>query len=249
MFKPRNLIIFSCIAISLFCLIAFSILKRSEKEPVTVYKTTTYSPKAKVQDSNSLNTSTEAETDSATVNEDLPLLEDENENEINTEPVDFSNLLSDELGFSDDIENTEAFTDDEDYGSSPFGYGKYPSIPSDYPYTPIWTRSEKSKQHYTDGDPEEERILELMSRVRIKLWEMGEKNIKGIAYSDGLIYPNYPNTVYADIDESEDGGSVGVIGSQLSDEDMDLLMLGISPPGITVLDMSEGIEPISFLGL
>ena len=147
----------------------------------------------------------------------------------------------------DDFVSAEAPA--EDMPVSPFGYGKYPEIPLDYPYTPIWTRSEESKQHYTDGDSEEERILELMSRVRIKLWQMGEKNIKGIAYSDGMVYPNYPNTVYVDIEQLENGASVGVIGSQLSDEDIDLLRDGISPPGITVLDMSEGIEPISFLGL
>ena len=70
-----------------------------------------------------------------------------------------------------------------------------------------------------------------------------------MASSGGRVYLNFPNIVYAEITEFNDFTSVDVIGTAISEEEIIDIDKGINPRGITILDMSEGIEPISFLDL
>ena len=217
---------------------------RTPPATVKIYKTTTPAPKTEVRKEVPSNFNTETDTGAVPAN-DVP---NDSEAAIHRAPVDASKSFLGEPN-ARGLDASEVSEDKVDYGSSPFGYGTYPEIPTDYPHTPIWTRSAQARAHYSRGNPEEERILELMSRVRLKLWEMGERHVKGVAYANGLMYPTQPDTVYVDIQDFKDGGSISAIGSPISEEDMDLISIGLSPPGITVLDMSEGIEPISFLGL
>ena len=88
-----------------------------------------------------------------------------------------------------------------------------------------------------------------MDRVAIKVWKSGRKDFKGMASSRGRVYLNFPNIAYAEITESNDFTSVDVIGTAISEEEIIDIGKGINPRGITVLDMFEGIEPISFLDL
>ena len=194
-------------------------------------------------------------------------------NTVDTNTVDFEQmetpLETDDSQVSDDtdvsavdeasegLDMADAFLPDdfvsgeeiaEDVPVSPFGYGPYPEVPADYPWKPIWTLSDEDRAHYSQAHPDGERGIELMQRVGIKLWQMGQ-NFTGIAYSNGRIYPNFPDTVYVDVQQTETGTSIAVTGSFISQEDMELIKNGDTPPGITVLDMSEGIEPMSFLGL
>lgn len=223
----------------------FLMSHQTPPETVVTYKAVEFSPKTETHTPSASHPNSDVEMgaiDNAAI--DAPNTDDaiaSTETEMFLDELFFGEILDETVS-----ENTET---EEIVAVSPFGYGPYPEIPADYPHTPIWTRSAEARKHYSDSNPENERIIELMSRVRLKLWEMGERHVKGLAYANGLIYPNRPDTVYVDIEHFKDGGSVSVIGSPISEEDMDLFLLGISPPGITVLDMSEGIEPISFLGL
>ena len=164
-------------------------------------------------------------------------------------PIDVFQLLFQETDVAENLGESEVSADENAYGVSPFGYGKYPSIPADYPWNPIWTHSDEKRKGYSDNDPEFERGLELMDRVAIKVWKSGRKDFKGMASSNGRVYLNFPNIVYAKITESNGFTSVDVIGTAISEEEIIDIGKGINPRGITVLDMSEGIEPISFLGL
>lgn len=149
--------------------------------------------------------------------------------------------------FIEKIDKSSVF--DGDNGFSPFGYGEYPDIPFDYPRTPIWVHSDELRKHYSGNSSEMERSLELIDRVCIKMWEMGYTDFRGATFSDGKVYLTFPNTVYVKRVESETGVSIETIGSGVSGTDIEILMQGKSPAGLTVLDMSEGIDPISFLGL
>ncbi len=164
-------------------------------------------------------------------------------------PIDVFQLLFQETDVAENIGESEVSADENAYGVSPFGYGEYPNIPIDYPWTPIWALSDEDRLHYSNNDSELQRKLELMSRVGIKVWESDRKDFRGIGFSNGRVYLNFPDTVYVSVHESENGTFIDVAGSPISQEDIDDISLGLTPPGIHIIDMSEGIEPISFLGL
>ena len=179
---------------------------RTPPATLTIYKTTTPAPKTEVRKEVPSNFNTETDTGAVPGNN----LSNDSQAALHRAPVDVSKPSfgeSDTSGF----DASEVSEDKVDYGSSPFGYGTYPEIPTDYPYTPIWTRSAQARAHYSRGTPENERILELMGRVRIKLWEMGDRNIKGMSHANGLIYPTRPDTVYVDIEDFKDGGSISLL--------------------------------------
>ncbi len=66
---------------------------------------------------------------------------------------------------------------------SPYGFGPYPEIPADCPYPIEWNFPGSDAEH------------ELMQRVAIKLWTQGIETM-GAEMEDGLVYPNYIDTVY-----------------------------------------------------
>ena len=93
-----------------------------------------------------------------------------------------------------------------------------------------------------------------MARVRLKLWKQGIRDIKGMNYSDGRIYINRPGTVYVGVDEVvEENGDIDrstvIMGNAISEEELKQIREGKTLPGLHVLDISEGIEPYSFLNL
>ncbi len=136
---------------------------------------------------------------------------------------------------------------------SPFGFGPYPEVPEGMlnsikqPYKPIW----KDTNWPNIGLPE---MAELLSRVAIKAWKEGlHRDWIGIGSSNGIIYFNYPKTVYVWYGEKEnDDGSITryfirAKGMSLSLEQM---RKGIVPPGVRVLDgEKEGIDPYEYLDL
>ena len=247
----KRVLFVAALGVVIFLIGGFAFLQNNRpKAPIIIYKTTLPS-KTEVNVENPDNPQTQNFGSGFVEDTDAPTTDDPHAENSAAEDRDVLSENDTDLTALTDggFDASEVSEDKVDYGSSPFGYGTYPEIPTDYPYTPIWTRSAQARAHYSRGNLEDERILELMSRVRLKLWEMGERHVKGVAYANGLIYPTQPDTVYVDIQDFKDGGSISAIGSPISEEDMDLISIGLSPPGITVLDMSEGIEPISFLGL
>lgn len=124
---------------------------------------------------------------------------------------------------------------------SKFGLGPFPERPSDY-----------DKKSTSGGFLNIEH--ELMGRVRVKLWTQGIRDIKGMCYAgNGRIYLNRPDTVYIDFKEVEESDgisrSIDIYGNPISDEDFAEIRQGKTPQGLIVLDITDGIEPYSFLGL
>ena len=135
-----------------------------------------------------------------------------------------------------------------------FGFGPYPEVPSDFPHSDIWDSVEREAAR----DPEMAENLELLARVRIKLWNDGKPTLgASIDPSSGLVYPNYPNTVYVEWAEfvREDGGVERYAGRMRgapwpSEFNEDYFAKGLIPPGITVIEYSAGgIAPHQFLNL
>ena len=128
----------------------------------------------------------------------------------------------------------------KDVPVSPFGLGPYPEVPADYPIPPdkfewdFWGETLKG---------------ELMSRVRIKLWNQGIRS-DGASFRNGKVYPNILGTVYVEWDGDRISG---ITGHPYDDFDAieEALESGQPPPeGITVLNRNEaGIDPYSFLEL
>ncbi len=87
-----------------------------------------------------------------------------------------------------------------DTGVSPYGFGPYPEIPADFPFPVEWEFPGSDAGH------------ELMARVVIKLWTQGIKTM-GVTMGDGLVYPNYIDTVYIRWDETidDDGNPIQYI--------------------------------------
>ena len=138
---------------------------------------------------------------------------------------------------------------------SPFGFGPYPQVPSDFPRDPIWEEVdmyEKINQHGRGMM----KAIELMDRVLIKLWNQGH-TATSASMSKGLVYPGFPNTVYVrwNYIEEPDGTVTRYAGRTTSGPDIpesvfDDLGEGIIPPGIKVLDRgADGIDPYTFLNL
>ena len=145
---------------------------------------------------------------------------------------------------------------EEDQPVSPFGFGPFPQVPSDYPDAPIW-----EDYDYPEGDAEFGgdfvRSLELIERVLIKLWSQGHRVSSGSTHN-GLVLPHYPDTVYVEWSyiEEPDGTTTRYVSGITSGPDVPLsvhdtiMEEGTIPFGLTVLNRdSEGIDPYTFLNL
>ncbi|MDD9972822.1 MAG: hypothetical protein OXU27_02395 [Candidatus Poribacteria bacterium] len=150
--------------------------------------------------------------------------------------------------------DTEVATD-EDERASLFGFGPYPVVPLGlFPHgKKVWDEIE----HDAERDWAFAKDIELMVRVRIKLWELGTETV-GASSSNGLIYPSIPNVAYVEWGgwrEDENGEPIRTIkritsAGGLSDEDEELMMRGGTPPGWTIMDRdTAGIDPYTFLEL
>lgn len=138
---------------------------------------------------------------------------------------------------------------------SPFGFGPYPQVPSDYPEEVIWEEDMDGRIAVYGGGLA--KAAELMDRVLIKLWNQGHRATSA-SMENGLVLPHYHNTVYvrwAYIEEP-DGTMTRYAGGITSGPDVPrsvhdtISETGVIPPGITVLDPdSNKIDPYTFLNL
>ena len=143
----------------------------------------------------------------------------------------------------------------EDVPVSPFGFGTYPEVPSDYIASlglPIWY------EHGFDEIPAtatHERNIELIDRVLVKLWKDGKDVDRGF-YKDGKVYPLYSKSAYVKHYHRihDNGYTTDLTVIKSSDFDLNLtierLQNGDIPDDYTILDLdTEGIDPYTFLGL
>lgn len=121
---------------------------------------------------------------------------------------------------------------------SRFGFGPYPKVPEGLSIPP-W-------EAHTSPN------YELMTRVRIKLWEEGIQS-DGATMENGLVYPTVRGRVYIQTDDKKytDGSKVqyGRIKSHPGDNIR--LIRGKLPDlsGFDVYTFDDGIEPYSYLNL
>ncbi len=157
----------------------------------------------------------------------------------------------------EDVENTttpEAKTDDwqtGDYGESPYGFGPYPQIPSGFPEKsrPIWTFD-------IDREGYHERLkrVELLNRVRIKLWKEGHTNVTALDWDGATnkVYALTSNTAYIEHREGKIGKKIHVVvvDSNFPKNIIARIEAGEKPPGYRILDYdSGGFDVYEFLGL
>ena len=141
---------------------------------------------------------------------------------------------------------------------SPFGFGPYPQVPSDFPHEPIW----EEDPDYPEGDEEFGsdfmRDMELIDRVLIKLWNQGHRATSAKMDSSDIVYPGYPDTVYVTWAYTEEpDGTMSRYASEISSgPDVPLSIHdtiseeGIIPFGIKELSHdANGIDPYTFLNL
>ncbi|MDE0325997.1 MAG: hypothetical protein OXN27_18935 [Candidatus Poribacteria bacterium] len=146
----------------------------------------------------------------------------------------------------------------EEVRVSPHGFGPYPEIPTQYRdldgVEDIWGFYEK----LAETDPDAARANELGERVLVKLWEQGLRPTGG-KHSNGMFYPDYPNTVYVTWEEErlEDGTveryptAVGGDSAFAPYEEAFIESDGeIFPSNFTMLNhKKDGIDPYQFLDL
>ena len=141
-----------------------------------------------------------------------------------------------------------------DTGVSPYGFGPYPEVPTDFPFPVEWEFTGSDAGH------------ELMARVAIKLWNQGIETW-GLTMEDGLVYPNYMDTVYIRWGETTDDDNNPIqyihdLGGYpfacLRIVENNIARLGKRgtmtaadiPSDVTVILYDEaGIDPYTFLGL
>ncbi len=178
-----------------------------------------------------------SESDSEPSNGEIALTEDEWEEDSE----DFDALLTDAF-----TSTPEPLVDAEETTS------KYPPVPADYPFTPIWLRSEAERAHIP---PERLELQEILGMVMVKLWSEGDHDFTGGVITNGIFYPLYPDVAYVEWDQSErpDGTISWYVGHLLtgdndSDAIIDQLENGETPAGIRIVDYkSAGIDPYQFL--
>ena len=80
---------------------------------------------------------------------------------------------------------------DEAFIKSPFGFGNFPDIPSDFPRQDVWDYFWK----LYDKDEQTAENYELINRVVIQLWKEGGSAPGGVL-KRGKVYPLDNNTAY-----------------------------------------------------
>ena len=137
------------------------------------------------------------------------------------------------LGSPTKVEPTFVKGQDKDLKVSPFGFGTFPKIPADFPDQNIWNVVQKRAIYAS----EETKKLELLARVRIKLWEQG-KHTKGVIMdpSSGLIYSD--SNIDVLFPTSPDLPKYDTYFDE-----------GFSPSGGIVVFLEGGINPYEFLDL
>ena len=141
---------------------------------------------------------------------------------------------------------------------SPFGFGPYPEVPSDFPDGPVWDEDPNYPNGVEKFGRDFMRSIELIDRVLIELWHQGHTASSGLMEQDGMVLPFYANTVYITWDYIEEpDGTMSRYASEVSSgPDVPLSVHdsisddGIIPFGIKVLDPDTNkIDPFTFLNL
>ncbi len=133
---------------------------------------------------------------------------------------------------------------------SPYGFGPYPDVPSDFP--PVSWNDSEGQANLPDHA---NKNIELIERVLIKLWIQGDKSFHGSGSThNGKVYPHYDNTVYVRYNKYElpDGTMQRYPTSVLSGPQVIYSMEDLlNPPDhLRILDLdSSGIDPYQFLNL
>ena len=140
------------------------------------------------------------------------------------------------------------------YGESDYGFGPYPEIPPDYPEhrRPFWTTDLDRTGHH-----EHLKTIELLARVRIKLWKQGQTDVKlDLEGPTQKIRIVTPGTVYVQYEETKlPNGTSKIVrflggSDDLTGDVQDQIRLGKTPAGIRVLDYdSTGFDVYEFLGI
>lgn len=135
-----------------------------------------------------------------------------------------------------------------------FSFGPYPMVPLElYPDgDEIWDNVERIAEYNRDLAKD----VELMTRVRIKLWELGTETVGATGGVSG-IHPIIPNVAYVKWgwQEGESGEPERYIKrirspAGMSPETRKIIEQGETPLGWTVMDLDEGIiDPYTFLEL
>ncbi len=145
----------------------------------------------------------------------------------------------------------------EDVPVSPYGFGPYPEVPADYPFTPFWFRYQEDPERYdAKYDTEMLKSKELLSRVMVKAWTEGIRDFTGGSGSliTGKYYLHIPNAIYVEYGEpyeNEDGTFTTPISSytggnvHLTPEQM---QKGEVPSGVRVIE-GDGYDPYEYLDL
>ena len=140
---------------------------------------------------------------------------------------------------------------------SPFGFGPYPQVPSDFPHDPVWIEDTDYPEGDEDFGRDFMRAIELMDRVLIKLWTQGRRAFSA-SMDNGLVYPGFPDTVYVrwDYVEEPDGTMSRYASEITSGPDVPLSVhdtiseTGTIPFGIKELSHeTDGIDAYTFLNL
>ncbi len=168
-------------------------------------------------------------------------------NDTDASPIDETSEVLDmaDAFLPDDFVSEEVPA--EEVPVSPYGFGPFPEIPSGYPDQGVW-----SETALRSMEPDHE----LISRVRIELWNQGVRTIGGV-YDNGhrLIYPIIDDVVYIEWADNPGIGGKPYVRRQLttpavSDQYYDDIQKGIFPPHLTIHEFPDGgIDPYEFLGL
>ena len=168
-------------------------------------------------------------------------------NDTDASPIDETSEVLDmaDAFLPDDFVSEEVPA--EEVPVSPYGFGPFPEIPSGYPDQGVW-----SETALRSMEPDHE----LISRVRIELWNQGVRTIGGV-YDNGhrLIYPIIDDVVYIEWADNPGIGGKPYVRRQLttpavSDQYYDDIQKGIFPPHLTIHEFPDGgINPYEFLGL
>jgi hypothetical protein len=168
----------------------------------------------------------------------------EDDQHLNDQPAKTTSGLGASSGtvMSENEQNTDRApisekTEAVDVPVSPYGFGPYPELPPGYPKD-YWDRR-MSKEH------------ELLARVRIKL------NVEGASMQNGLVYPNFPDTIYVEWDWN---GNERYISRIMGHPDAKRAIRNTFPPSpLTEKDIpanikmftlpNGGIDPYEFLNL
>lgn len=166
-------------------------------------------------------------------NSDTPMPDETEALPNETETLDLADaFLPDNVG----TEETPA----EEVPVSPFGFGPYPEVPTDFPFNTQWEEMSK--------------LDELTTRVMVKAWTQGDRFVGATADRDTQkIWLNYPKTVYVSSSQKSmfDGSVTVETGHIRSAGDVEIPTRGEDfPADVRVLDSdSSAIDPYTYLGL